>query len=135
MTTPNIRELRRQRAQRHAGTPLLLKLLIVCGGLYVLYVLAGFFLAPSLLKSQIEKRASAQLKREVQVDHVAFNPFTLSMRIDRLLVRDHDGQPLVGWRQLFFNFQVLDLVSNELHFSEIELDGFASGSSYPNKEY
>lgn len=126
MTTPNIQELRRQRAQRHARSPFVLKLLIVLVGLYAVYVLAGFFVAPAYLKSQIERRASEALKRDVQVDHVAFNPLVLSMRIDRLHVKDRDGQFLVGWRQLFFNLEIFSLISDEIHFSEIELDGFAS---------
>lgn len=126
MTTPNIRELRRQRARRQAGGPLLLKILIALAGLYVVYVLVGFLVAPSIIKTQIERRASAQLKREVRVDHVAFNPLALTLRLDKLVVRDHDGQPLLGWSQLFVNFQVFSLFADEIHFSEILLDGFST---------
>ena len=126
MTTPNIRELRRQRARRHAGGPVLLKILIALASLYVIYVLLGFLVAPSVLKKQIERRASAQLKREVSVDHVAFNPVMLTLRLDKVMVRDRDGQQLLGWGKLFVNFQIFSLFADEIHFSEIELDGFSA---------
>lgn len=126
MTTPNIRELRRQRARRTAGGPILLKILIVLASLYVVYVLVGFLVAPSIIRTQIERRGSAQLKREVRVDHVAFNPLTLTLRLDKLVVRDHDGQPLLGCSQLFVNFQAFSLFADEIHFSEILLDGFST---------
>lgn len=126
MTTPNIRELRRQRARHSTSGPVWLKLLVVFAGLYVIYVLAGFFVAPSVLKTQIERRLSAQLKREVHVDRAAFNPFALSVRVDNLVVRDHGGASLVGWGRLFLNFEVFSLFADEIHFSEIELDGFVS---------
>lgn len=126
MTTPNIRELRRQRARRHASGPILLKILIAIASLYVVYVLVGFLIAPSVLKTQIERRASAQLKREVSVDHVAFNPVMLTLRLDKVMVRDRDGQQLLGWGKLFVNFQLFSLFADEIHFSEIELDGFSA---------
>lgn len=104
----------------------MLKILIVLASLYVIYVLVGFFVAPSVLKSQIERRASAQLNREVRVDHVAFNPLTLTLRLEKVVVRDRDSQPLLGWNYLFVNFQIFSLFADEIHFSEIELDGFST---------
>lgn len=126
MTTPNIRELRRQRARRDTRWPLGVRLLLVAAGLYALYLLAGFFVLPSVLRTQIERRASAQLKRDVQVGKVSFNPLTLSLRVEKLLVMDHDRQPLMGWGSFFVNFQLFALFSDEIHFSEIEVDGFAA---------
>lgn len=90
--------------------------------MYVIYVLVGFFVAPSILRSQIERRVSEQLKREVHVDRVAFNPLTLSLTIEKLIARDHDGQPLFGWGRFFVNLELLSILSDEIHFSEIELD-------------
>ncbi|PTY07707.1 hypothetical protein DB347_05615 [Opitutaceae bacterium EW11] len=101
-------------------------MLLAAAGLYVIYLLVGFFVLPSILKTQIERRASAQLKREVRVGRVAFNPLTLSLRIEKLMVIDHDHEPLMGWSSLFVNFQLFALLSDEVHFSEIELDGFAA---------
>ena len=126
MTTPNIRELRRQRARRHAGTPVFLKILITLVSLYLIYVLVGFLVAPSILKTQIERRASAQLKREVRVDRVAFNPLLLTLRLEKVVVRDRDGQQIVGWGELFIDFQLFSLFADEIHFSEIELDAFSA---------
>jgi uncharacterized protein involved in outer membrane biogenesis len=125
VSTPNIRELRKARARRHSRFPLWVRLLFVAAGLYALYLLLGFFVAPSIIRKQIEQRASAQLKREVTVDHVVFNPLTLSLRIEKLLVKDHDGEPLVGWARLFFNVQLFSMLHDDIHFSEIELEGFA----------
>ncbi|HEU5078127.1 MAG TPA: DUF748 domain-containing protein [Opitutaceae bacterium] len=125
MSTPNIRQLRRDRARRQTRLPLWIRFLIGLAVLYVIYVLLGFFVAPPIIRSQIEKRASEQLKRPVTVGHVSFNPLILALDIERLLVKDHDGEPLVGWAKLHVNFQLFDLTKHDIHFSELELDGFA----------
>jgi hypothetical protein len=133
VSTPNIRELRRQRAARAEGKPWWLRLLITAVVLFTIYVLFGFFAAPSIIRSQIEQRGSAFLKREVKVGEVTFNPLTLSLRVDRLLVNDPNGKPVLGWASLFVNFQLWALVSDEIHFQEIALDGFA-GNLHVSKE-
>ncbi len=125
VTTPNIRELRRQRATRDEGTPFVVRLLVVLGVVYLLYVLAGFFIAPRILKGQLETRATQQLKREVTVGRVAFNPLTLSLTLEKLIVNDPDRKPLLGWSSLYVNFELWALVSRQLHFAEINLNGFA----------
>src|SRR5690554_3455033 len=55
---------------------------IVVGALFVIYLLIGFFLAPRILHSQLEKQLKDLTGRSVTVESVKMNPLTLSATID-----------------------------------------------------
>jgi len=126
VATPDIRNLRRQRARHSARLPGWVRFLIVLAGLYVVYVLLGFFVAPGIIRKQVQERASAQLKRPVTVGKAVFNPITLTLALENVRALDHDQQPLVSWKRLFVNLQLFALLRDEVHLSEITLDGFSS---------
>ena len=57
--------------------------------LLVLYTLAGFFLTPYLVKRQLTELVRDDLHRQLSIDRVRFNPYTLRMVIDgQLAVQD-----------------------------------------------
>jgi hypothetical protein len=60
----------------------------ILGGLFVMYVLLGFWLVPRVAERQIEARGTEALDRQVVVERVEFNPFTFRVRINRLQVED-----------------------------------------------
>ncbi|HEY9153560.1 MAG TPA: DUF748 domain-containing protein, partial [Opitutaceae bacterium] len=126
MATPDLRNLRRERARQSARWPGWVRALIVLAALYVVYVLVGFFVVPGVIRSQVQTKASAQLKRPVTVEKAVFNPFTLTVALENVRVEDHDKQTLVSWKRLFVNLQVFALLSDEIHLAEITLDGFSS---------
>ncbi|MFC4528108.1 DUF748 domain-containing protein [Dyella halodurans] len=84
----------------------------------VVFGLLGFFVAPPIIHSQIEKRASAALSRPVTIGAVHLNPYTLRLRLDQLHIGDRDGKsPFVdvdeavidsSWTALFRMAPVLD---------------------------
>ena len=57
------------------------------------YALVGFFGLPALVKWQLPKQASEQLGRQVTLDDMRFNPFTLSVSLTGLAVAEADGTP------------------------------------------
>jgi hypothetical protein len=85
--------------------------------------LFGFFAAPPLLKSILQKQLSAELHRQVSIDGIAINPYALSARISGLSVKGDEGKEVAGFDELFVN------VSVGLHFQagsrvdEIRLQG------------
>jgi len=93
-------------------------------GLVGIYVLVGFFVVPPIARSQIEKRASAKLNREVRLQKVTFNPLTLEVALEGLTVRDRSGGPFLAWKRFFADLDAGSLFSDEWHFQEIQLDGF-----------
>jgi hypothetical protein len=99
--------------------------LVIAGRAFVLFTITGFFILPPIVKSQLEKRASAALGRTVTVGRVRLNPYTLSITLENLEVREQDGKgPFLGWTRLYVNFDALASLTGDWVLSEIELDGF-----------
>jgi hypothetical protein len=109
------KRLRRERRRRRfiiAG---------VIGGVAV----ATFFALPPIIKAQAVKRLSAELHREVAIKKIRLNPFTLSVTIDGLVIKDRDGGAFTGWNRLYVNFDSFSLFTGEWRFQDIVLDGFS----------
>ena len=80
------------------------KTLLILAIVLVIFGLLGFFAAPSIIRSQIETRASAALQRPVTLGAVHLNPYTLRLELDQLHIADHDGKsPFVGIDQVVVN--------------------------------
>ncbi len=80
------------------------RLLLWLAGLFAGFSLAGFFLAPVVLKQQLIKHGSAALHRPVTIQEVRLNPWTLSCTIRGLVVTAHDSADFAGWDELFVDF-------------------------------
>jgi hypothetical protein len=89
----------------------------------VLYTLAGFFLAPVLLKSLIVNTARDDLGREASIERVRFNPFVLSLEISGFTLTDPDGVKHAGFDRFFVNMQLSGLFRWAWTFREISLEG------------
>jgi uncharacterized protein involved in outer membrane biogenesis len=55
------------------------------------FALLGFFAAPPLIRSQLQRRLSQMLQRPVTVQQVHLNPFTLRLALDDLHIGDRNG--------------------------------------------
>lgn len=98
---------------------------IVAAALVALYTVTGFFVLPPIVKSQAEKRLSAMLGRQVTVERVRLNPYTLSVTLENFAIKEQDGQTLfLGWRSLYVNFDALSSLFGEWVLSDVRLDGF-----------
>jgi hypothetical protein len=70
----------------------------------VLLGLFGFFIAPGIIKNQLEKQLSAQLERPVTIGAIHVNPYTLRVAVDKLHVGERDGvSPFVDVDNLVVN--------------------------------
>lgn len=99
--------------------PRLLAGLVV--GLVGLYALVGFVLLPYLIKEYGVPAASEQLQHPVVVREVAFNPFTLALRMNGLEVREQDQTPIIGFEEFVVNLRATTLFFQTLGFDEIRL--------------
>ncbi|WP_430390618.1 DUF748 domain-containing protein [Dyella sp. 20L07] len=142
------RALAAYRSHRVRKTFLILAIVLVVFGLL------GFFAAPSIIRSQIEKRASAALSRPVTLGAVHLNPYTLRLELDQLHIADRDGKSAfvdidqavinTSWTSLFRMAPVLDELSlqhpririvrtDDQHFNFTDLiERYASTPSDPN---
>jgi hypothetical protein len=57
------------------------RLALYLAGLFVLFVLAGYFIVPPVAKSLIVKQATKALGREVSIERISVNPFALSATV------------------------------------------------------
>src|SRR5690242_13580784 len=90
-------------------------------GLIALYALAGFLLLPYLIQNYGVPAAAEQLKRPVVLREVAFNPFTLSLRLNGLEVLETNQVPILGLEELVINLRAITLFGQRLGFDEIRL--------------
>ncbi len=68
------------------------KILILLLVLLGVYAAAGFWLLPRVLISQVEKKGSAAIGRRITLDKAAFNPFTLRLDIEGLVIKAREGR-------------------------------------------
>lgn len=58
-----------------------------------LYAIAGFLVAPPIVRHQLERRLAEALDRPVTVERVRINPFTLSAAVENLVVQERGAEP------------------------------------------
>ena len=98
------------------------KTVIIAAALILLYTLAGFFLAPYLVKHQLTKFVQDDLHRQLTIDQVRFNPYTLRMEVEGLSLMEGNGDSLLGFHRLVVDFEVSRLWEWAWTFAEIGLE-------------
>src|SRR5262245_34568607 len=76
---------------------------------FVVYSLVAFFLAPPIVKSQLEKRLPPLTRRQATIRQVRINPWTLSLTIRGLALTEPDGRLFAAWEEFYVNFQLSSL--------------------------
>jgi hypothetical protein len=121
LSTQGLLEAGRERAKglyRSRGLRITALVIVI---FLVLFGLFGFFIAPGLIKSQLEKQLSAQLERPVTIGAIHLNPYNLRLVVDKLHIGERDGtSPFVdvdnlvvnaSWASVFRMAPVLDGLS------------------------
>ena len=95
------------------------KLVLWGVGLLLFYTIAGFFIAPPIVRSVAAKRIAKELNRDVTIAKVKLNPFAMSATIRGFLIQDKDGKPFVSWDEVYANFEFWSLFTHTYVFKEI----------------
>ncbi len=106
---------------KRARFPLGKNLLIVTAVLLV-YALAGFVLAPPLIKRQLESYVRTDLGRRLSIERVRLNPFRLSLELEGASMTEADGTPLLTFDRFGANVELRSLADWAWVFSEVRLD-------------
>jgi hypothetical protein len=102
---------------------LLSRIFIILAGVIVFYSAVGFLLVPYVVKQQAIKYVSQSLNRQLTMDEVAANPYTFTLSIRNLDLKEQDATPIVGFKELFVNFELLSSLKNWVFtFALIRLD-------------
>ncbi len=94
-------------------------LVVVC--LFLLYIIAGFWIIPPLIKPRLENELSSQIGRKVTIEKIKLNPLSLSATTINLMVYEIDGEPFAGFGELYVNAQLSSIVRWAVTFKEIRL--------------
>jgi hypothetical protein len=102
---------------------LLSKPFLIAAGLVVFYTLAGFFLAPWLVRYYVPKIVQEQLQKQAAIGEVRFNPYVFTFEANDLSMQEPDGQPIAGFKRLFVDFESQSLFNWAWTFRQIALEG------------
>lgn len=85
------------------------------------YALAGAWLLPSVIKSQLPKYAETELERKANIGQLSFNPFTLRLEAQDVRFTEADGAPLFAVGGLAVEMQWRSLFRRAWSFAEIRI--------------
>ena len=95
--------------------------LIVLCGIVALYALLGFVVAPYAVKTYAIPALAERLRHPVVLGDVRINPFTFSLMLTAFEIREPDQTPMLGFEELFVDFEGTSLVRSAYLFDEIRL--------------
>jgi len=95
---------------------------IICVAVLVFYTLAGFFLTPWLVRHYVPKIVQEQLKKQAAVGEVRINPFIFTVEANDFRMEEPDGQPIVGFKRLFVDFELKSLFKWAWTFRQASLE-------------
>jgi hypothetical protein len=87
----------------------------------VLYLLAGFFLIPGLIRSQATAWVRTNLDKSIAIGTVRFNPITFAVDLTDLALPG-SPDPIVSVGHLRVRFDVFSLFGSAYGFNEIRID-------------
>ena len=87
-----------------------------------LYALAGFVLAPRLLRSALLEEIPKTLSVTPTVGDIRVNPFTLRLEVRDFALAAPEGEKLVGFRRLLVEFELSSIWHRAYSFANIDID-------------
>jgi len=88
----------------------------------VLFAVAGFFAVPPIAKSIMVKKLSEELRRDVMIDTITFNPFRFCLTVKGLAVRERSGgETFFSFQELFLNLEGMSLFRRAVIVDEVKL--------------
>src|SRR5574340_325029 len=102
-------------------------LIVLCGAV-ALYALLGFVVAPYAVKTYAIPALSERLRHPVLLGDISLNPFTFALTLSEFEIQEPNQTPMLGFKELFVNFEGTSLVRSTYIFDEIRLTlpfGFA----------
>ena len=95
--------------------------LFILAGLLAFYALLGFLVVPYAVKAYGIPALSDRLGHPVLLEEIRLNPFTFSVELTGFEIQEPDRTPMLGFNELFVNFEPTSLVRSAYVFDEIRL--------------
>ena len=97
------------------------KLGIIFLSLILFYALLGFLVIPAILEAKLPSLVTEKLGKPVVVKDIQLNPFALSINIHGFEIQEQDQTPLLGFQELYVNFQLSSVYRGAITFDQIRL--------------
>ena len=89
--------------------------------LVVTYSFIGLVGVPWAVKAKVVPKLAQLLGKPMTVKDVKFNPFAFTLGVEGLAVDEPDGSPLVGFEELFVDFDIMSVFGETYQFDTIRL--------------
>lgn len=89
----------------------------------LVYSLAGFVLAPLLLKRSLPRYAAEQLGHQLDLGQVRINPFLFTLESNDFQLKDDRNEPLLSYTRLHVDFELKSIVLWTWTFADILIEG------------
>jgi len=90
--------------------------------LVLLYAIAGFFLAPKLLRSALMQDIPKAVGLKPTIGDIRINPFLLQLEIKNFALTDAGGDRVLGFERFFIDFEPSSLWYRAYSFGNIEIN-------------
>jgi hypothetical protein len=97
------------------------KLSVIIMVLFLVYVMAGFWIIPPLLKPRLEKELSSQIGRKITIEEIKINPLALSATTTNLAVYETDGKRFAGFKELLIDAELSSILKWAVTFKLIRV--------------
>jgi uncharacterized protein involved in outer membrane biogenesis len=99
------------------------KILIGVAVFLILAGITGFFILPPIIKPLLIEKLSEALHREVVIEKISINPYTLSVTLRGFMIKDHaQSSPFLSFDELYVNAQgIASLFKKAIILKEIRL--------------
>jgi uncharacterized protein involved in outer membrane biogenesis len=104
-------------------TPRRLRALVWLGGVIALFTVLGFFVLPPLLKAELQKTLSAELRRDVSIGDIAVNPYTLTLTVSKVDIKERGGADFISFDTLYANAELSSVFRLAPVLKELRLSG------------
>ncbi len=88
----------------------------------ILFTVTGFWVVPPVVKSLLIKNLNEILQRDVAVEKISFNPFSLCLTVEGFSIRERDEDgPFLSFRELFLNLEGMSVFKRAVIIEEFRL--------------
>jgi hypothetical protein len=94
----------------------------IVAGVLLAYTAAGFLLVPRVVRSQLISGIAEAYDRQATVGPVRFNPYTFVLEVEDFAIPDTDGRPMLGFKRLHIDFELISILRRAYSFRAISLD-------------
>jgi hypothetical protein len=97
---------------------------LIVAGVFLIgaYAAVGFLLVPYFARYAIEKYVTEDLKRQVSIGKITFNPFTFTSEIRNFALTEANNAPIASFDFFRINFQISSILYRAWTFREVRLD-------------